>query len=98
MALNRLWKMELSAHVSKDEKDAMGLSLRRGEHVKAELMKLGIPDSMLIVKGYGKKFPMELIDKVGNVRKIKTRAEKEYVKTHSRRVDWSVLRKYELDW
>lgn len=96
--IDRHWKVELSSHVSKDEKDAMGLSLRRGECVKLELIKLGVPDSMLVVKGYGNEYPLEILDNRGNVREMKTEAEKEYVVTHSRRVVWSVLINNESDW
>lgn len=97
--LEKQYKMEISAHAGKSERRAKHLSLQRGEYIKTELVKLGVPDSMLIVKAYGKKYPFEAIDEVGKIKEMKTKAEKEYVKIHSRRVAFASLRRYdETNW
>jgi len=91
--LNKKFVVEISAYADRKEKDALKLSIKRGEFVKAELIKMGVPDSVMIVKSYGSKSPFLLRQEgSGDVRKAITKRDKELVALHSRRVELSVLR------
>lgn len=64
---NSKWVIEISAHCSPDEKDKQNLSIKRGQFVKDELVKLGINPKRMVVKGYADTHPPELKDENGTV-------------------------------
>lgn len=88
--LDHNYLIELSAHADSKEVDAEALSFKRGLKVKEELLKLGVPDSMLVVKGYGAK---RLLVTNGELKKLPNKEEVEAGRTRNRRVVFSVLRK-----
>lgn len=82
--------IEISAHADLGEKSPDKLSAKRAEKIKMELIKLGVPEQMLVAKGYGSK---RLLITKREISKTRSKNEKNILRQKNRRVVFSVLRK-----
>ena len=80
--------IELSAHCSSDEKFPDKLSQERAEIVKARFINLGINEKRLVAKGYGIQ-KLKILD--AQIKKVKTKDEKEALCAHNRRCVLKIL-------
>lgn len=81
---------EISAHADPQEKEPLTLSQARGEFIKQELIKRGVPPDLLVVKGYGAERPI-----VTNyeLKKVKSKEEKFAGRQKNMRTVFSILKK-----
>ncbi len=80
-------KVEVSGYADSKETDALELSIKRGEVIKEKLMKMGVPDSMMVVKGYG---ASHMLTKAKEQKKLPAK-EIEAARERNRRVSFRIL-------
>lgn len=84
--------LQVAAYADRGEKKPMLLAQKRAEKVKEILVKLGVPSTILVTKGYGydSAFYSEW-----DIKKIKNKDEKESMRQANRRISVSALSKKE---
>lgn len=80
--------IEIWGHCDSKEKNQAQLSLNRAEYYAQELVKKGIDTARLLIKGYGSKKPLI---KEEQIKKVKTKEEKEALHQKNRRVVFRII-------
>ena len=87
---NPTFVVEITAHNSMDEKNSLELSQHRAEYLQDTLIKKGIEKARLTIKVAGNTEPEVTMDEI---RKLKTKKEREEAFGKNRRVVFNVVRK-----
>lgn len=81
---NPKFNIEISGHCDSRELDAKNLSLKRAKLIKDQLIKSGISDSRIIIKGYG---ATQLLVSTNQITSEKDKSKKEDLMQKNRRVN-----------